>query len=297
MVKQSAMELINPKKINKITKLLICCLLVVSIFSQNEQSFASDIFPQRKYEHKNIFKKKIAETLSNWTIKTLETSGVKAAIVSRPGTKFVRCLDKTGMGHTGIVMKDPKFKEWMVYNLFSNPLKKHRFYEIRRTTVYDFFYSQPSLKLNALLLIPSIDVQDNVIKEFVSGKNKELIKERKYNLISSSENFESSNCTEWVVLNILAARENTYDPSKLIKIASKEILVKPIKLNFLSRLILAFTPNAFKDELSNDNYIKTFMAYDLYNSNLLKRFFTETVSNQKLCLLLRAISKVCLYNS
>ena len=228
----------------------------------------------KECKHHNIFKEKIAKKLSKWTIETLERSNAEAAVISRPGTKFVRWLDKTGMGHTGIIMKDSEFNTWMVYNLFSNPLKKHRFYEIRRTTVYDFFYSQPSLKLNALVLIPSQDIQKNIISSFITGKNKELLKERKYNLISSSENFDSSNCVEWVMLNTFAAKENIYNVDELIKIINKEIFVKPIKLTFISRLILAFTPNFFNDELPKDSYVKTFIAYDLYNSNLfIKKIF------------------------
>lgn len=228
----------------------------------------------KEYNHSNLFKKRVAKILSKWTLKALEENSVNAAVISRAGTRFVKGLDKTKMGHTAIIIKDPEFKTWMVYNLFSNPLKKHRFYEIRRTTIYDFFYSQPSLKLNALLLIPSQDIQGNIIRAFVSGENKEFLKERKYNLISSSENFDSSNCIEWVVLNIFAAKENIYDIDKLIKIINKEILVKPIKLNILSKLILTFTPNAFKDEFPKDCYVKTFMVYNLYSSNLfVKKIF------------------------
>lgn len=267
------MKTINKQIIKDFVKVLF---ILASLNTLQVQAVSSNNFLPlvKECKHTNILKIRIANVLSKWTIETLEKSGTIAAVISRPGTRFVRMIDKTGMGHTGIIIKDPELNTWMIYNLFSNPLKKHKFYEIRRTTVYDFFYSQPSLKLNALVLIPSLSIQESIINSFITGKNKELLKEKKYNLISSSENFDSSNCIEWVVLNIFAAKENMYDVDKLTEIIKKEIFVKSIKLTSLSKLILAFTPNVFKDELPKDSYVKTFIANDLYNSSVfIKKIF------------------------
>ncbi len=222
----------------------------------------------KECKHSNIFKKKVAEKLSKWTIKTLEQSGTTAAVISRPGTRLVRMLDKTEMGHTGIVLWDSELNQWMVYNLFSNPKTKHRLFEVRRTSIYDFFYTQPNLKLSALMLIPNNDVQKNLISGFLSGKYRDLVESPKYNLISPIENLNSINCVEWVALNVFAAEKNLYNASKLMEIINNKITVEPLKLTPYKKLFLKFMPHVFWDEVPKNDYIKTIMVNNLYNLDL-----------------------------
>src|SRR3989338_5882489 len=207
-----------------IKHLLILYLLTVSILVSFLSVEASNNYVKvnttlpliKECKHPNILKKRIAKKIRKWVIEIMEQSDTKAAIVSRPGIRFVRVLDKTKMGHTGIILRDPELDQWMVYNLFSNPKTKHRFFEIKRTSVYDFFYTQPDLKLNALILIPNNNIQKNLILGFVSGKYKDLVKSQKYNLISPIENLNSTNCVEWVILNVFAAKKNIYNANKLL---------------------------------------------------------------------------------
>lgn len=239
-------------------------------------SWAKNSLPDiETYKYTNNARKKIASSLSSWAKIQLDKLNEEAVIISRSGSTITRIFDKTNLGHSGIVIKDPEYKTWMVYSLFSNPDTKHRYFYIKRTSLYDFFYNQPDFQKRCILFIPKKDLQPNLRQILISGNYNKIIGDKtKYNLISSSENTESVNCVEWIFLNLYAAKLNTFDAKIIIKTINKENDIKPIRLPLIMKPFLKMYPNVFIEELPKDRKVKTLMVQDLYKNNLIQKKIT-----------------------
>lgn len=266
-------------------KKLYLILFTLQIFIQIPAFSRTDLDlpPIKTFEYKDSNKQNIAKEVSEWVIKVIEESNLTAVVISRPGTPFTQVFDNTKMGHTGIIIKDSELNAWTVYNLFSNPDTKHRYVEIKRTSIYDFFYSQPSLTKDALILIPEKEIQENLLKGFISGKYKDLIAQtEKYNLISDAYDLKSTNCVEWVLLNLIAAKINDYNPTRLTQIIDTHLKIKPLKAGWLVKIALYFTPNVFFDEMPKDGNVKAVMVKDLYNADrlIIKKVFYKSNSDK-----------------
>lgn len=240
--------------------------------SSNEDSFTS--LPEKPFTWDQPKKEALAEAMSQWTIQTLTAKHARVGVLARQGAYVTRLFDRTGMTHSGFVFQEPKTGEWITYSLYSNPDTGRKTAQLWRQSLKDFFYGQLSYRQEALLLIPSADLQAKLLKRFYADPFESLLpKNHSYNLVAPIENPTSFNCTKWVVLHLYAARENTSDIPSLIQSMRREYPVKTVRPRFLTRIALKWKPDVDWEELNPPGTVRTVTVDSLYHSNLFEQHF------------------------
>ncbi len=213
-------------------------------------------------------KLQVAKDLTDWVNHTLQEKKALVAVVAREGSEATKKQDKTGMGHAGLAVYDPRAQSWIVYNLLNDTQGGKPQGSIWRTAPLDFFYAQKGYERDALLLIPDAETQRRVYEAILDGKYKSLHFTRDYNLVSAYNTARSLNCNKWLLLNIVAARTNNYNPQEVLATISTGYEPGVIKLNPIERQFAKGKATILADELPAFGPIKTVTVESLYRSSL-----------------------------
>ncbi|WP_303673804.1 DUF2145 domain-containing protein [Vampirovibrio chlorellavorus] len=267
---------------------VVCLLLLTQTLTRNPawaeppavtasdslRTASYDALPVKPYVWSNSQKLALAETLSNWAVETLKRENARVGVLARQGSVFTRLFDPTGMTHSGFVFQEPETGEWIIYSLYSDPVNNRKTALLWRQSIKDFFYGQRNDRKEALLLLPSDDLQERLLQRLRAKPFQSLLPlQHHYNLVAPLESVLSFNCTKWVVLNLFAARENSEDVPALIGRMRQEYTVKPLRPRFLVRLVLKRKPDVNWEELNPPGTVKTVTVESLYNTPLFEKRF------------------------
>ena len=221
-------------------------------------------------------KLQIAKDLTDWLNRTLQQEKALVAVVGRNGSAQTRKQDKTGMGHAGLAVYDPRAQSWIVYNLLNDTHGKTPQGSIWRTAPLDFFYGQKGYDKDALILIPDETTQQRIYESILNVNYKKLYFTRDYNLLSAPDTKRSLNCNKWLLLNVVAARIDNYNVDAALKAIHTGFEPANIRLNPLERQIARTKPTILSDELPMVGPIHTVTVESLYRSDLFptKRFYS-----------------------
>jgi hypothetical protein len=216
-------------------------------------------------------KLQLAKDLTDWLNYTLQEKKTLVAVVGRQGSPQTKKQDKTGMGHAGLAVYDPRAKSWIIYNLLNTTTGSQPKGEIWRTAPLDFFYAQKGYEKDALLLIPDTVTQQRMYEAILNGNYQRLFYTDDYNLLSIYDSPHSLNCNKWLLMNIAAARIDEYDPVKVLNAIHLGFKPAKVNLNFIERQMAQKKPNIRWDELPANGPYETVTVESFYRSDL----FTE----------------------
>ncbi len=261
----------------KSSKNLIACLLILlslplsgSVMADTNQQLPNEAAEQvsqldtRKLEN--------SKKLTSWVQDTLGKDKTLIAIVARKGGPDVLKHDRTGMAHSGIAVYDPRIQTWIVYNLVNSVKGASPKSVLYRTALVDFFYGQTGYETEALLLIPDKPTQDRMYKAFLEGKHRELFFTDNYNLLSPYNNASSLNCNKWILMNIVAARIDNYNPDAILDAIEDGFEPGYIRLSAVELMFAKKKTNVRGSELRSKN-IPTVTVKSLYDSDLFAQKF------------------------
>jgi hypothetical protein len=213
-------------------------------------------------------KLQIAKELTDWLNRTLQEKKAFVAIVGRQGSSQSKKQDKTGMGHAGLAVYDPRAQSWIIYNLLNDLSDKTPKGGLWRTAPLDFFYGQKDYEKDALILIPDEITQQRMYEAILNGKYKKLFFTDRYNLLSAADSTSSLNCNKWLLLNVVAARIDDYDPVRVLSAIHKGFEPGTIRMNFLERQVVKGKANVQADEIPAFGPIQTVTVESLYRSDM-----------------------------
>lgn len=213
-------------------------------------------------------KLEIAKELTDWVNNTLQQKKALVAVVGRQGSPQTKKQDKTGMGHAGLAVYDPRAQSWIIYNLLNTTTGHHPKGEIWRTAPVDFFYAQKGYEKDALLLIPDAVTQQRMYEAILNGNYQQLFYTSNYNLLSIYDSPHSLNCNKWLLMNLAAARIDDYNPVKVLNVIHTGFRPAKVNLNFIERQIAQNKPNIRWDELPENGPYETVTVESLYRSDL-----------------------------
>jgi hypothetical protein len=231
-----------------------------------EEMDADTVF--KPVEKTDEAKLQVAEELSRWLHDTLKEKDVHVAVISRNGSPQVQQHDATGMAHSGIAVRCPEEQTWHVYNLINHIQGAQPQAGVWKSTVVDFFYEQPVLKKDALIMIPPKDIQQKIMDGFCGGHYKKLFFTRDYNLVSAPHTPRSLNCNKWVLLNILAAHKQNYHPPTILQTIQESFQPAVVNVHPLLRPFAKRQPIIIGDEVPALAPIHTVTVESLYHSGL-----------------------------
>ena len=222
----------------------------------------------------------VAKELTNWLNHTLADKKVLVAVVAREGGEATKKHDKTGMGHAGLAVYDPRAQSYIIYNLVNTQLGKDPEASIWRSGPVDFFYGQKGYNKEALILIPDATTQARMYEAIITGKYKQLFLTNDYNLLSSASSTTSLNCNKWLLMNIVAARIDDYNSYNVLGVIGNRYEAGEIKINAIERQFVKNKPTVRASEIPTFGPIKTVTVESLYRSDI----FTEKAfySGQKI---------------
>jgi hypothetical protein len=171
------------------------------------------------------------------------------------------------MAHSGIAVYDPRIQTWIVYNLVNSVKGASPKSVLYRTALIDFFYGQTGYETEALLLIPDKPTQDRMYKAFLEGKHRELFFTDNYNLLSPYNNATSLNCNKWILMNIVAARIDNYNPDAILDAIEDGFEPGYINLSAIEFMFAKKKNNVRGYELRSKN-IPTVTVESFYDSDL-----------------------------
>ena len=260
-----------PKKDKTIfCKLLTALVLLSSIFAVTARLEAKATLDERKLL--------VAKELTNWTRKSLQSEKALVAVVARKGGADVKKHDITGMAHSGLAVYDPRVKTYIVYNLVGLTEKAAPISKIYRTALVNFFYGQTGYEKNALILLPDEITQKRIYEALINGRYEKLFFTNKYNLLSNYASEYSLNCNKWLLMNVVAARTDNYQPEKVLKTISTGFNPGVIRLSNLEKFFVKRKRNVRKNEvLTKALYLVTIES--LYKS---KDLFPKSYFYKKL---------------
>lgn len=233
------------------------------------ESFAAP--PQESVKKIRPRKVEVAGKLADWMRDTLAQEGVQVAVVARQGGLQHKKHDKTGMFHTGIALFHPRDKKWKIYNLVDEQLAGSWQGEVQWTEPEDFFYQQGGYHKKSLLLIPDQATQLRMRKALLKGDYKKLFFTSDYNLVSEPAGKTSLNCNKWVLLNVLAAKRENYNPMKLLDEIGERYRPDRIDVHPLIRPIAKYQPHIKPSEIPLWGPIHTVTVNSLVESGLFER--------------------------
>jgi len=261
-------------------KNFLCIVLTITIlFSPAAVRAEEKDLPEEAIEQVNRIdeqKLAVAKNLTTWAQNTLKSEQALVAVIARRGGSDVTKHDFTGMAHAGLAIYNPKLQTWAIYNLVNSSQGGNPKSSIYLTAPIDFFYGQTGYTEDALILIPDKATQERIYEAFINHKYKQLFFTDNYNLLSAYNSSSSLNCNKWVLMNIVAARIDNYDPYKVL--ATIKDGFEPGYIN-LSRIELTFAKkksNVRASELRS-KHIPTVTIQSLYKSDL----FTKKIFKAK----------------
>jgi len=147
--------------------------------------------------------------------------------------------------------------------------------QVWRSEPLEFFYEQPIHKRDALIMVPSEDVQKRLRDGILSGRYKKLYFTPKYNLVSEPHTANSLNCNKWVLMNLMAAQRDDYCHTKILKAIQDGFKPGRIMMNPLLRPIAKIHPTIRGEEVPVYGPINTVTVESLYRTDLFphKEFF------------------------
>jgi len=254
--------------------LLVLLVFTCSFFSTNVISQENTEPPKQTTEQLDEKKLQVAKDLTDWLQVTLQKNEALVAVVARKGGEDVKKHDITGMAHSGLAIYDPRAKTWIIYNL----LNTNNVSKLWRTAPLDFFYGQTGYVKDALILLPDKLIQQRMYEAILDEKYKNLLFTEKYNLLSPYAGKNSLNCNKWLLMNIVAARIDNYDPIAVLDTVQNGFTPVPIHLSTLEKIFVKKKNNVIKSELPSNGVIRTVSIESLYRSN---EFFDKKVFYSK----------------
>lgn len=209
-----------------------------------------------------------AKELTDWLNHTLQEKHALVAVVGRQGSNQTKKQDKTGMGHAGLAVYDPRAQSWIIYNLLNEAQGSDPKSSLWRTAPLDFFYGQKSDEKDALILIPDETTQQRMYEAILDGRYKKLFFTGNYNLLSAPASTASLNCNKWLLLNIVAARIDNYEPTSVLDMIRQGFEPGQIHLSPLERMMLKSKPTIRVGELPAFGPIETVTVESLYRSDM-----------------------------
>jgi hypothetical protein len=238
--------------------------------------------PKERVDDIKPLKLPVAKQLSDWMATTLTDMGATVAVVARQGGKQHKRYDKTGMLHAGIAMFHPLEKNWKIYNLIDQPHGRWPQCEVQWIDPLNFFCKQGGYGKDALLLTLDQNTQERMRDALLDGSYKDLGFTTRYNLVSAPDSATSLNCNKWVLLNILAAQKENYQPDTLLAEIKKNYRPGEIHVNPFIRLFAAQQPKVLANEVPWWGPIHTVTVESLYHSGLFeKKVFCDPASAEK----------------
>lgn len=133
----------------------------------------------------------------------------------------------------------------------------------------DFFYDGGE-KRDALLLIPSREIQERLRKAIHNGQYQKLHFTPKYNLVSEPHSNASLNCNKWVLMNLIAAQHNNYHHQSILDIIKSDFRPGHISMNPLIRFLVVRMHRVLSTALPSDEIplygpIHTIQIKNLYH--------------------------------
>ncbi len=216
-------------------------------------------------------KQEMAERLSNWVLEEVQKTDAEVAIVARGGSRISKTQDKTWMEHSGILIRNPRTRQWEVYNLLNDFCDQSPKCDLWRNEPLDFFYSQPNYDNEALLLLPDKKTQRKLKRGIESGEYKKLLFTNNYNLITRFDGNQSLNCNKWVLMNLIAAEMENYDPDAVLKKIGETFQPGRVRVCPVLRPIARQHPTILQEEAPLVGPINTVTAESLYRSSRFKQ--------------------------
>jgi hypothetical protein len=223
--------------------------------------------PMLKVAKTNPRKKEMAERLSGWMLDEMDKADAEVAIVARSGSHISKTQDKTWMEHSGIVVKNSKTNQWEVFNLLYYFCDKRPKCDLWRNKPLDFFYSQRYYHNDALLLLPEKNLQKKLRQGIENGNYKKLQFTNNYNLITRFDSKQSLNCNKWVLMNVVAAEIENYEPDVVLKKIGETFEPGQVRVFPALRPIARQHPTILQEEAPLVGPINTVTAESLYRSN------------------------------
>ncbi len=256
--------------------LVMSCLALIAVMSSGlaESVPALDSLPTKPYQWNEPKKETLADSMSHWAEKTLVENHAKVGLVARQGAYLTRLFDRTGMTHSGFVFQDPNSGEWITYSLYSDLATHQKTALLWRQGLKDFFYGQRSGRKEALLLIPSAELQEKLLARFYAQPFHALLPaNHHYSLVAPIDSLTSFNCTKWLVLNLYAAQEKSEDVPALIGLMHRDYPVRTVKPTVVTRWVMKRKPDVNWAELNPPGTIRTVTVDSLYRSKLFEKRF------------------------
>ena len=213
----------------------------------------------------------VAQQLTDWMQKTLAQESAIVAVVARQGGLQHKKYDKTGMLHTGLVMWHPDENRWKIYNLIDSPAGRGTRCEVQWTEPPDFFVQQGGYQKEALLLFPERAIQARLREGLLNGEYRRLGFTTDYNIISPPHAETSLNCNKWILLNVLAAQMQTYEPKILLAEIQREYQPGQIDVSPLVRLFAKYQTKIKAKEVPWLAPIQTVTVQSLCESGLFEK--------------------------
>jgi hypothetical protein len=252
--------------------LLLLSPLTASAMEETKPDTSFIGLPIKSQVQSSEKKTRQAQTLSRWIVQTLEAQKIQVAIITREGPNMTRFVDKTGMTHSGYVFRHPETGRWTTYSLYADPERGYKKSRLWQQDLEGFYYGQSGSKTDALMLVPSQELQKKLFVRLTAQPFKTLLPEDEhYSLVAPLESRNSFNCTKWVLLQLFAAKENSDITAELIQILSTQYQEKVIKPLFFIRYVLQKKPDVNWQELSPKNHVHTVTVNSLLHSNLFEQ--------------------------
>lgn len=224
-----------------------------------------------KPERTDYRKLENAELLSDWAIDQLKAGKESVGVIARSGNWLVKWQDKTRMQHSGILFFDKQEKKWQVCDLADDLSQNPPRCEVAFSDPVDFFYEQSNYDRDALLMVPEKNVRARMQKAFKNGEYKQLQFTRTYNIVTPPESPMSLNCNKWVLMNLVAAKNNDYEPKSVLERIKEHFTPSRIKVWTLIRPILKQHRSVLKSEAPLIGPINTVTVDSLYNTDLFEK--------------------------
>ncbi len=238
--------------------------------------------PQEAVKHTNPRKVDVAQQLARWMEDTLAQEGAILAVVARQGGLQHKKYDRTGMLHTGLVIWHPQEKRWKIYNLIDRPQGRGTRCDVQWTEPVDFFIQQGGRQKEALLMIPDRILQARMRAALLNGDAARLSFTSDYNIISPPHSETSLNCNKWVLLNLLAAQMQTYEPKHLLDVIKREYKPGQIQVHPLARLFAKHQSRVKASEVPWLAPIETVTVQSLCDSGLFEKALFCSASQPEL---------------
>lgn len=254
--------------------IVVACLLIISalpqdvIFAQSNTDIITKTIEPPVETVNRVDKRKLqlAKDLTKWMRSTLQEQEALVAVIARKGGNDVKKHDKTGMAHSGLAVYDPRLKTYIIYNLLSETKASAPISKIWRSAPVNFFYGQTGYHKNALLLIPDKITQDRLYNSILNNQYQNLLFTNKYNLLSSYASNKSLNCNKWLLMMVVAARTDDYQPTSVLQTIKQGYNPIPIRLSTIEKFFVRQKPNVRSNEIPKSGGIYTVTIESLYKS-------------------------------